>query len=148
VAITEPLTVGDLAEYAARHPAGADMDSTRRQGRKAKYPRCCIEFYVALLPFISATELRWNPDPRLRAFAGSVESDWTLAGNARLGYVACPVCLALPMSTPPALEGDPRRCWPNGHPSPGQTFGAWLDEQEARRRSANAPRAAASQLSL
>jgi hypothetical protein len=64
--------------FAERYPAGAEGDDMRRLGRRAGYPACCVEFYVALIPIL------WRGvSPELAA--------WWQADPGH-GYVRCPRC--------------------------------------------------------
>lgn len=84
-----------LVGFARIHPAGAEMDGIRREGRRAGYPACCIEFFVAVVP------LRWLRVPEAMAY-------WDAAGRGR-GFIPCPACAGLNFSPPGGAEPRPAK---------------------------------------
>jgi hypothetical protein len=85
------LTIGELATWAAAHPAPPDdaSERVRREGRTIGVPPCCLEFFAALgresvLTTPAVDAYWWLADER-----PDDERDWVL----------CPGCLGLPLST-------------------------------------------------
>ncbi len=84
------ITVADLIVLAARSPARNDPGSEpiRQCGLAEGCPPCCVEWFVALIDCV--WHFRIPP----------VEAYWALPGNRAAGYIQCPACLGVPLTTP------------------------------------------------
>jgi hypothetical protein len=113
------MTTGELAAWAATHPAPHAGESVRvrREGRELGAPPCCLEFFAACVrePFF---------------FAADVDAYWWLVDvrpDDGRRYVPCPGCLGLPLDTaldPTLIDAGDRAAtratelWPPD-PAPG-----------------------------
>jgi hypothetical protein len=86
-------TIGELAAFAMTHPP---LERVLRQGATAGYPACCRTFYAALIPYVWWWSHLDPPDDH-----PEVEVYWRLVGAqpSHPGYIRCPSCLGLPLTT-------------------------------------------------
>jgi hypothetical protein len=85
------MTVGDLVAFATAYPA-PEGDADRRDGELSGFPRCCVEFYAALIPFWFAGE-----PP---AIAYWLLANRILRDQKGRGYFPCPECPGVPLAQP------------------------------------------------